>query len=384
MSSEARSWDRGLNVLHVTTGIEDGGAEAVLYRLVTSDSPDHHAVVSLTGPGKYGEMIAEAGMRVHALGLPRGRLRPGPLARLWRIMRAERPDVVQTWMYHGDLVGGSAARLAGVPAVVWGIHNSTLQRGRSKPGTMAVARLNAGLSRVVPRRIICCSNRSAELHWALGYARARFRVVANGYDFTHFHPDPAARARLRAELGVADDEPLLGMVARFDPQKDHANLLAALGILKRRGARFRCLLVGPRTTADSPDLVRTVAEHGLEDRVTLLGPRGDIPAVMNALDLHVLSSAYGEAFPNVVCEAMACGTPCVVTDVGDCAAIVAETGWTVPPSDAEALARAIGEALAVLPDPDRAAAAEARIRDNYSLARMVEAYRGVWHEALAP
>lgn len=371
----------GLRVLHVITGIEDGGAEAVLYRLVTNDPANRHQVISLTGAGKYGALLAKAQIPVHLLDLERGRMRPGALLRLWRIVRAERPDVVQTWMYHGDLVGGAVARLAGVPAVVWGIHNSTLQRGKSKPTTIAVAWLNARLSRAVPRRIICCSHRSAELHWARGYARPLFRIVPNGYDFKKFHPDEAQRAALRHSLGIGDGERLIGMVARFDPQKDHGTLLGALGALKRQGQRFRCLLVGTGADANNAALGLLVARQGLADDVLLLGQRTDIPAVMNALDVHVLSSV-GEAFPNVVCEAMACGTPCVVTDVGDSAAIVGDTGWVVAPSDPQAMARALASALNARGCETRAAAAVARIRENYSLDRMVGAYRRVWHEAL--
>lgn len=374
--------DCGLRVMHVITGLTDGGAEAVLYRLVTANAIDRHIAVSLTGPAKYDSLLTEAGTPIYLLGLPRGALRLGALWRLWRLIRTERPDIVQTWMYHGDLVGGLAARLAGTAPVVWGIRNTTLDRARSKPATIAVARMNAWLSRLVPRRIICCSERAAEVHQDLGYSRSRIRIVPNGYDCSMFRPDQALRAGLRRELGIADDEMLIGMVARFDSQKDHATLLSAIARLKGEGRRFRCLLVGGGMTAGNAELARLLADREIEDRVILLGPRTDIPAVMNALDIHVLSSAYGEAFPNVVCEAMACGTPCVVTDVGDAAIIVGDTGWVVPPSDPEAMARALGAALDAAGCEARSGAAVARIRDNYSLDRMVEAYREVWREAL--
>lgn len=372
----------GLRVFHVITGFEDGGAEAVLYRLVTSDPDNQHQVVSLTGPGKYGPLLTRAQIPIHLLRLQQGWIRLGALARLWRIIRAERPDVVQTWMYHGDLIGGAVARLAGVRAVVWSIRNSMLKRGKSKPTTMAVAWLNARLSRAIPRRIICCSHQSAELHCARGYARALFRIVPNGYDCQAFRPDGALRAGLRRSLGIGDDDRLIGMVARFDPQKDHATLFSALATLKRQGHPFRCLLVGAGADANNAGLATLIVRHGLAGDVILLGQRTDIPAVMNALDVHVLSSAYGEAFPNVVCEAMACGTPCVVTDVGDSAAIVGDTGWVVAPSDPEAMARALALALKAHGCETRAAAAVARIRENYSLDRMVDAYRRIWHEAV--
>lgn len=373
-----------MKVLHIITGLNDGGAEAVLYRLCTRDQAGEHVVVSMMDEGKYGPLLRQAGIPVHVLNMPRGQLRPGALVKLWRIVRAARPDVVQTWMYHADLIGGVVARLAGVRAVVWGIHHTTLEPGKSRRSTIWVARLLARLSRRVPRRIVECAERAAEVHAALGYCREKMVVIPNGYDLTQLRPDAAARARLRAEWGVDAAAPLIGMVARFDPQKDHANLLHALQRPAGEGVSFRCVLVGTGMTPDNQALVEHIAAAGLQDRVMLLGRRDDIPAVMNALDVHVLSSS-AEAFPNVLAEAMACGTPCVTTDVGDAAAIVGETGWVVPPCDPAALADALGAALTELQAPDRWPArqqrARSRVADAFSIEAMVGRYHAVWGEA---
>jgi glycosyltransferase involved in cell wall biosynthesis len=220
----------------------------------------------------------------------------------------------------------------------------------------------------------------------LGYAAEKFVIIPNGYDVGRFRPDAAARARLRAEWGVPDGVPLLGMVARFDPQKDHANLLAACARLQASGADFAAVLVGTGCDAGNAALVQQLAAAGLTQRVRLLGRRDDVPAVMAALDLHVLSSAYGEAFPNVLAEAMACGTPCVTTDVGDAAQIVGETGWAVPPRDAAALAEGIAAALKEWRErPDewavRRCAARERVVEHFDIERMVTAYRAVWQTA---
>lgn len=375
----------GLCSLHIITGLNDGGAEAVLHRLCTHDISHRHVVVSLMDEGKYGPLLRAAGVEVYCLNLPRGQIRPGALWRLWRLLRQLKPDVVQTWMYHGDLVGGVMARLAGIRPVVWGIRHSTLVPGKSSPNTLRVARLSARLSRRVPQCIVACAERAVEVHTELGYEGSRMVVIPNGYDLANFAPNDAARRSLRQEWCIPEGHALLGMVGRFDPQKDHANLLTALGQLQEAGSSFHCVLIGTEVTPDNTQLRELITRHGLEGRVHLLGRRDDIPAVMNALDLHVLPSSFGEAFPNVLAEAMACGTPCVTTEVGDAARIVGKTGWVVPPSNPGRLAEALQEALAEWQDPNRwqprQAAARQRIVDHFSIETMVKAYHQVWQQA---
>lgn len=372
-----------MRILHLIAGLSDGGAEAVLYRLCTHDAEDRHVVVSMMGEGKYGPLLYAAGVEVHCLGMPRGRVTFRGLRRLWQILRTERPDVVQTWMYHADLVGGLVARLAGVP-VVWGIHNTTLEPGRSSRATIWVARACARLSTRVPRRIVACAQAAVRVHAAMGYDAQRMVVVPNGYDLSRFRPNAEFRHLLRAEWGIGDGVPLLGMVARFDPYKDHVNLIDALGMLAAQGLHFELVLVGTGMTPDNVELTQRVAAAGVADRVRLLGPRADVPAIMSALDVHVLSSS-AEAFPNVLAEAMACGTPCVTTDVGDAAQIVGDTGWVVPPRNAHTLATALQSALAAWRDQSawqtRQRACRMRIEDNYAIDAMVRRYRDVWQEA---
>jgi len=289
-------------------------------------------------------------------------------------------------MYHANLLGGLAARLAGCRNIVWGIRHTTLIPGESPRSTIAVAQICAWISQIVPRRILCCAEQAIKVHAAQGYCAERMLFVPNGYDLAAFQPDERSGASVRSELGLGSG-PLIGFVARYDAQKDHDNLLQALDLLKAANLRPICLLVGTGLDQGNTALVEEIAHFGLSDQVRLLGRRGDIPRVMNALDLHVMSSAFGEAFPNVLAEAMACGTPCVSTDVGDAAAIVGDTGWIVPPRDPQALADAIALALKAQGRSDwekRKASARNHIETRFSIAQMVENYRAVWFGALEP
>ena len=374
-----------MKVLHVITSLGQGGAEAVLYRLVEASPGDiSHIVVSLRDEAYYGPRLRALGVEVHALGMPRGRATLSGVFELRRLIVRAAPDVVQTWMYHADLLGGLVARWVGARAVVWGIHHANLDADKTRLSTRIALMSCAFISSGIPTSIACCSHRAAAFHQAYGYRPDKFALIPNGLDLAKFSVDVFARRSVREDMGIDVETWLLGMVARWHPHKDHANLLEALALLKAKVGNFRCLLVGTGMDTSNVALTGKIAKLGLEKQVILAGPRDDVPAVMNALDLHVLSSS-SEAFPNAVAEAMACGTPCVVTDVGDAALIVGETGWVVPPRDALALSDAMASALAALATQGRDILGEmcrARVAAEFGLDRMVGAYAKLWREAV--
>jgi len=378
---------RGTKILHIITGLGNGGAEAVLYRLCCFDNQNIHTVISLTDQGKYGALLKQAGIDVYSLDMPNGRLSIQGLHKLWRTLRSIKPVVVQTWMYHADLVGGVVAWIAGVRVICWGIRNSDVHPVKTKRSTHWVVHACALLGRWLPVRIVCCAQTALKVHSQLGYPGEKCVVIPNGYDLELFQPSLVGRERLRREWGIYEQMPLLGMVARFDPQKDHQNLIKALGILKSNAVVFRCVLIGEGVTKDCIELTSLIDQYNLTDEVLLLGARNDIPDVMNALDINILSSAYGEAFPNVLAEAMACGTPCVTTDVGDAAFIVAHTGWIVSKQDDEALSQALLESLLYLKNrlewEARQRACRDSIVENFSIQKTVLSYQKVWSECIS-
>ena len=373
---------RRLSVLHVITGLPIGGAQTALGRLLARVPADGFAqsVVSLGALGPVGEAWRRNGGRVQALGMRPSTPDPFAFARLVRLMRRERPDIVQTWLYHADLLGGLAARAAGLAPVLWNLRQSDLDPVGTKWPTRAVVAASARLSRRVPDAIVCCSEASLRVHAALGYDDARMKVVLNGVDLAEFRPDPAARAAVRGELGLAEDTPLIGMAARWHAQKDHPTFLRAAAKVAADRPDARFLLCGEAMDESNAALMALLRELGLGPATLLLGQRSDMARVNAALDVAVLSSAFGEGFSNSVVEAMACGTPCAVTDVGDSASIVAETGWTVPRRDPAALAATLSQALA-LPAEElkaRGEAARRRATAHYDIALMSRAYQELW------
>ena len=370
-----------LRVLHVINTLAVGGAETLLYRLVTTDPFNEHVVVSLGSPAAYSARLQERGILVHHLRVDS----PGAAARgalrLNAIVRKSDADVVQCWMYRSNVFGGLIGKAAGKP-VVWGVHNASLKPLSRSSRNLVL--LSGMLARRTPDFVINCSARSAELHQTLGYRPEKAEVIYNGYDPEAFFPDEGRRSSTREALGISGDEFAIGCIARWDPLKDIPNLLAALRAVHDRGIRFRSYLIGHRLVADNAHLAAEISRLGCSDFVVPLGPRNDVQDLARALDLHVLASRT-EAFPNVVAETMLSGTPNVVTDVGDAAAMVGSSGWVVLPRDPGRLAEAIVAAYSEWEGARSAWAArreEARrqIAENFSHERMAAAYERVWRK----
>lgn len=363
-----------ITVLHLITGLDTGGAETMLYKLVARSDRARfrHVVVSLTDAGPIGGKIVALGVPVYTLGMRRGR--PSPLAAIrWlALLRRVAPDLVQTWLYHADLLGLLGATVVRLP-VVWNIRSS-FHHGLDSTVTKVCARLSG-----FPAAVVVNSEAGREIHAQLGYRPKQWQLIPNGFDLAQFAPDASAHEAVRRELDLPAAATLIGLVARFDPLKDHRTFLQAASILHGQDPEPHFLLVGQGVTPQNEALRRTIAAGGLLDQVHLLGERTDVPRLTAALDIASCSS-YGESFPTVVGEAMACGVPCAVTTVGDTASIVGDTGRVVPTKDPHALAAAWRELLELGPEGRRALGRRARDRVEtlFGLDRVVSRYEELY------
>ncbi len=376
---------QGPGLFHVITGLAPGGAELALLRLVENSSPPPRCVtvVSLTENGEVGARLAAAGVEVLTLGMARGIPDPRGLWRLAGLLRRRRPALIQSWMYHADLLAGLAARFAGHPPVVWNVRHGSVDVACIGRRTRWSVRAAGRLAPWLPARIVCCSRTAREVHIGLGYPEEQMVLIPNGFDLTRFQPDPQDGERVRAQLGIAPNAPVVGCIGRFDPVKDHRGFLQAAAHVAVRHTDACFVLCGAGVDPENERIMKWVREFGLEQRCRLLGHRTDLERVYRALDVLVLSS-YTEAFPNVVGEAMASGVPCVVTSVGDAPWLVGETGHVVPPRDPVALAVAI-DAVIKLPAEGRIAVGDqsrTRIREHFGLDSMVARYEALYRELM--
>lgn len=366
-------------VMHVITGLGQGGAERMLTRLVLAAAKPQAkpglasrddllppVVVSLVPGGENAAALEAAGVPVFDLGMRRGRPSLPALLRLACLIRRERPDVIQSWMYHADLVALLALLLSGLRRRVrlyWGIRCSDMDFARYGRSLRWIVRLCAALSRL-PYGVVANSEAGLRMHRALGYRAKRFYVVDNGIEVGQFALAPATRSAVRRELGLSEDAVVVIHLARVDPMKDHATLLSAFREVE--GATL--LLVGAGTEA-LPS----------QPQVRALGARGDVPRLLQASDILVLSSAFGEGFSNAIAEGMAAGLPVVATDVGDAARIVDGCGIVVPPRDPQALAAALSRLIADKAERRRlGASARERIARCFSLERAFAAFDRVY------
>ncbi len=325
--------------MHVITELDVGGAEIMLAKLLAAmDSGRfNHVVLSLQDKGPIGAQIEKLGIPVHELNLHRPFSIIRAVSRLRVLFSQQRPDLIQGWMYHGNLAA-CLFRFLNVckRPVIWNIRCSLNSLKQEKPLTQRVIRAGSHFSGNVAG-IIYNSYISAEQHAAIGYFSGKAHIIPNGFDLMRFQPNEHVRQKLRFELNVLEDEILIGLIARYHPMKDHANFLEAASLMAKERANVRFLVLGRDVDKQASGLLGKIETLGLTGRVTCLGERTDVESYDAALDIASLSSAYGEGFPNAIGEAMACGVPCVVTDVGDCGRLVDKTGIVVPANDPEAL-----------------------------------------------
>ena len=366
-----------IKILHVITGLKRSGAENVLLRLTKNLNSFDQTVVSLSAemPEDLTHEFRRAGIDVFHLGMDPNR----PITwlkciRLFKIIRKTKPDIMQTWMYHADVIGGLIGKLAGVKTILWNIRNGTLPKNST---IQLIGRLASKLSSWVPTAIISCSKNAITYHGSLGYDHSKFKYIPNGIDCDVFRIDSGAHTYFKEKHALSVKTTCVGLVARWHAQKDIPTFLAACHLVAQQQKDVRFVMIGHGLDDQNAELMSIIQSFcGLSERMLLLGAQSDVSSVMNGLDVLCMTSSFGEGFPNVIGEAMACGVNCVATDVGDAAEIIGNMGCVAPIGDVQGVADGI---IKLLHDPKDSNQLRKYILENYSLQKMTDNYAAFYN-----
>ena len=385
-----------IRIMHLITTLDVGGAEMMLEKLLTSidNKKFSNHVISLSSIGPVGKKIQELGVPTYALQMPHGRITINGLVKLWQQIRSIRPMILQSWLYHADFLGILFGKCAGIPNICWNIRTTFIDLPKYRTTTRLVLKCCSLLSRL-PSCIISNSEEAVKFHKNLGYKGRNWKIIHNGFDLSLYKPDVESKnyfiqqiIKNRQISSVKKNVPeedtleegilLIGYVARFDPMKDHNNFIEAAKILLEKITNVRFVLMGRMVTWENNFFIEKIP-MALKKYFYLLGERNDIPRITSAFDIAT-SASYGEGFPNIICEAMACGVPCVVTNVGDCAKIVGKTGIVVEPRNPETLAGGWLTLIETGKDGRKSLGLTARKRvlENYELSRITKTYEELY------
>ena len=374
---------RPVKVLHLISTLDVGGAEQNLFRLVASMDRSSVAseVVCMTMPGPMGRRIEEAGITVHTLKMRKGSPEVGAVLKLRVMANLCRPDVVQCWMYHANLMGMTLLRPS---RMLWNIRCSDMDLSHYGYFYRLTVQASARLSSM-PAAIITNSHAGRSAHERIGYRPKRWITIPNGFDTDLFRPDEQARSSVRAKLGIPQDAFVIGLIGRLDPMKDHATFFRAAAAFLEDHPGTHFILAGRGVSLKNKavtDLMQGLQERGM---VHLLDDRCDIPEILAALDMAT-SSSISEGFPNAVGEAMACGLPCAATDAGDTGVLLGDTGILVKRQSPEHLCRAWGTIARMDPAERRAMGMKGRerIRLHYTQKKTTETYEQEYLKIVEP
>ena len=371
-------------IIHIISGLEAGGAESILYNLVKSDKKNKHLVISLSGHGSYGNLLLKVGIESYFLNLKDVKKAIFELLKLIIIIRNSKADIVQTWMYHSDFIGGLTARIFTSAKIIWSIHSDTLIKERSKSLTYNLFLFNKYLSYIIPNAIIYCSNSSLINHNKFGYCKKKSYLIYNGIETDRFVYSLEKRKIFRKKFGISEKSFLIGMISRYDPLKDHETLLKSLSeLIPLSKKEIYCILIGSNIYKNK-FLLKQIRSKGLKKKVILLKPISNIEDLMTALDCHILCS-HSESLPNVISEAMSCCIPTISSNVGDIKNIVGKFGYIVEPYDHKSLTNKMlllmnknHKDLISLKKHGRL-----RIKKNFSLKTMKRNYLNFWNNILS-
>jgi len=369
-------------VLHIITSLNDGGAEGTLAKLCIGCKNFNHIVISMSGMGKYGPLLENAGVKIYSLNFDKGFKNYINIFTLFTIFRNEKPSIVQTWMYHADILGGCVAKLFRISNIFWNIRHATYkEKGLKSKKHKFIAHIHLFLSKFIPKKIICCAKSCYESHIEIGYCKSKMAIIYNGIDTEKFFYNPLSREMLRRDLGLSQEKIVIGSIGRLHENKGQDNLFKSLKILSDESIDIAYIFAGTNMQKDNPAIKNLIKSNNLSLELIFLGKRNDVPAIMNAIDIHV-SASSSEGFPNVIAEAMSCATVAISTNVGDSKYIAESNQCICKANSPSELARLMLTTIKEKNNKkfwdERKFNSRKKIIDNFSLEKMINSYEQIW------
>lgn len=361
-----------IKIVHVITGLGSGGAENMLLKLLRHSDKNsyYHEVISLTDNGILGEQIKREGVKVNTLNINSKNIFQSLLTSR-KICKDF--DIVNTWLYHADIFGFLLAKVLLKKKLIWNIRHSNLEAGANKKSTLRIVKLNSLISKFVDA--ITYNSKSAfKSHTRIGFGNRNYYLVPNGFELEVFKESKNSRIQVRKELGLDQETKVIITVGRWNIQKDYYTLIKALHNLKQIKSDYKMIMVGKDLDASNNELKNLINEYDLNKNIILLGRRLDIPNLLSASDIYI-SSSLGESFSNSIGEAMSCGLPCIVTDVGDSKEIVGTNGLVVEKQNPLKMSQALNNLLGR--DIDRKQA-RMHIKERYDITKVTKIFEEIY------
>jgi len=375
-----------IKIAHIITSLNTGGAEIVLSNLI--GRMDEHKyesiVISLSNIGTIGKNIQKSGVSVYSINMKSGRMSLKGFIQLIKILRESKVDIVQTWLIHSALLGGLASKISNYNTpIIWSLFQTNLDKDKNKWYTLLTIRICGLLSYILPVLIITDSQKAKEVHSNLGFHSRIFKNIPNGFDLETYKPNLASRVNILNELSLNQDNILVGLFARFDILKNHKGFIESTCFIKNEFHNVHFILVGSGIDKFNKTIKYWIKQTKNEDNFHLLGERKDIPTLMASLDILV-SPSHGESFPLIVGEAMSCGVPCLVTDVGDCSWMVGDTGIVVKPGSNEELSKGLKKILDLCVEDRKILGFKARqrIEEKFTIKRNINEYGEIYEKLI--
>lgn len=365
-------------IFHIIIGLSVGGAEKVLLRLLSSVDSNDCIIVSLTSKGVIGDILEEKGFKVFFLELNKFNFLL-VFFNLVKLLRLYQPRLVQTWLYHADLIGGLAAKFVGINHVIWGIRTTELRKGSYV--TFCIRRLLAWLSYWVPTKVVVVAEKAKKKHIEIGYDASKMEVIPNGFDIEAFQVAPSDVSLFKKDIGISKSDFVIGCVGRLSQDKGQDVFIAAAELVLKQFPSIKFLMVGRDLELSNAQVTRWIAKTSYPDNFILVGERSDVAVCLKAMDIFCLPSR-SEGFPNVLGEAMLAGVPCVSTDAGDAAVL---GGMDVPIAEVDNSIDLANKLIGLLEKTveernELGRALNQRIVEKYSVDKMVSRYIDLYKE----